>query len=80
MGGSEDDEVMYGDSVYIDYRKFSVCSRVEHTFHIIKNCSGFNKVSYCGIIKNLNRMNVLCVCANLLIYAQAKKHPVQTVG
>lgn len=36
---------------YIDYRKSSVRSKVEHAFHIIKNRFNFNKVRYRGIAK-----------------------------
>lgn len=43
---------------YIDYRKSSVRSKVEHAFHIIKNRLGFNKVHYLGIAKNLHKLNI----------------------
>ena len=65
---------------YIDYRKSSVRSKVEHIFHIIKNRFGFKKVRYRGIAKNFHKLNVLCACANLLMYAEAKKHSVRAVG
>ena len=65
---------------YIDYRKSSVRSKVEHIFHIIKNRFGFKKVRYRGIDKNFHKLNVLCACTNLLMYAEAKKHSVQAVG
>ena len=65
---------------YIDYRKSSVRSKVEHAFHIIKNRFGFNKVRYRGIAKNLNKLNVLFASANLLMYAEAKKRSVKTKG
>ena len=65
---------------YIDYRKSSVRSKVEHIFNIIKNRFGFKKVRYRGIDKNFHKLNVLCACANLLMYAEAKKHSVKSVG
>lgn len=65
---------------YIDYRKSSVRSKVEHAFHIIKNRFGFNKVRYRGIAKNLNKLNVLFASANLLMYAEAKKRSVKIKG
>lgn len=65
---------------YIDYRKSSVRSKVEHAFHIIKNRFGFNKVRYRGIAKNLNKLNVLFASANLLMYAESKKCSVKTKG
>ena len=65
---------------YIDYRKLSVRSKVEHAFHIIKNRFGFNKVRYRGIAKNLNKLNVLFASANLLMYAEAKKRSVKNKG
>lgn len=52
---------------YIDYRKSSVRSKVEHAFKIIKGTFGFSKVRYRGIDKNLHKLNVLlpapiCLC------------------
>ena len=57
---------------YIDNRKPSVRSKVEHAFHIIKNRFGFTKVRYRGIAKNYHKLNVLFASANLLMYAEAK--------
>ena len=65
---------------YIDNRKSSVRSKVEHAFHIIKNRFGFTKVRYRGIEKNYHRLNVLFASANLLMYAEAKKCSVKAVG
>ena len=65
---------------YIDNRKSSVRSKVEHAFHIIKNRFGFTKVRYRGIEKNYHRLNVLFASANLLMYAEAKKRSVEIVG
>ena len=58
---------------YIDHRKSSIRSKVEHAFHIIKNRFGFTKVRYRGIAKNFHKLNVLFACSNLLMYAKAKK-------
>ena len=52
---------------YIDRRKSSVRSKVEHAFHIIKNRFGFTKVRYRGIAKNYHKLNVLFASANLLM-------------
>ena len=65
---------------YIDNRKSSVRSKVEHAFHIIKNRFGFTKVRYRGIAKNLHKLNMLLASANLLMYAEAKKRSVRVVG
>lgn len=65
---------------YIDHRKSSIRSKVEHVFHIIKNRFGFTKVRYRGIAKNLHKLNVLFASANLLMYAEAKKRLVKVVG
>ena len=65
---------------YIDNRKSSVRSKVEHAFHIIKNRFGFTKVRYRDIAKNYHKLNVLFVSANLLMYAEAKKLSVKVVG
>ena len=65
---------------YIDNRKSSVRSKVEHAFHIIKNRFGFTKVRYRGIAKNYHKLNVLFASTNLLMYAEAKKRSVKAVG
>ncbi len=64
----------------IDHRKSSVRCKVEHAFHIIKNRFGFTKVRYRGIAKNLNKLNMLFACANLLMYAEAKQRSVVSMG
>ncbi len=65
---------------YIDYRKSSVRSKVEHAFKIIKGTFGFSKVRYRGIDKNLHKLNVLFVCANLLMFPRAKKFSTVQIG
>lgn len=55
----------------MERRKSSVRAKVEHAFHIIKNTFGFNKVSYRGIAKNLNRLYLLAASANLLMCARS---------
>ena len=52
---------------YIENRKSSVRSKVEHPFLIVKRQFGYAKVVYRGIAKNLNRFHVLFASANLLI-------------
>ena len=51
----------------IEHRKSSVRCKVEHKFKIINDSFGFNKVRFIGCAKNLHKLNVLFVCANLLI-------------
>ena len=58
---------------YIENRKSSVRCKVEHAFRIIKGDFGYRKVAYRGIAKNLNRLNVMFACANLLMCARAKR-------
>lgn len=58
---------------YIENRKSSVRCKVEHAFRIIKGDFGYRKVAYRGIAKNLNRLNVIFACANLLMCARAKR-------
>ena len=65
---------------YIDYRKSSVRSKVEHAFKIIKGTFDFSKVRYRGIDKNLHKLNVLFACANLLMFARAKKKSRMQMG
>jgi len=65
---------------YIEHRKSSVRSKVEHVFNIIKNRFGFNRVRYRGIAKNLNKLNMLFASANLLMWADAKKVSVTSMG
>ena len=56
---------------YIENRKSSVRSKVEHPFLIVKRQFGYAKVVYCGIAKNLNRFHVLFASANLLMCIRA---------
>lgn len=58
---------------YIEKRKSSVRCKVEHAFKYIKDTFNFRKVRYRGIAKNLNKLNVLFACANLLMVKRANK-------
>jgi IS5 family transposase len=62
---------------YIERRKSSVRSKVEHPFHIVKNLFGYKKTTYRGIAKNLNRLNVLFASANLVMCARAGRMPLK---
>lgn len=61
---------------YMEYRKSSVRSKVEHVFLIVKRQFGYSKVRYRGIAKNLNRFHMLFACANLLMVARARRKTV----
>ena len=65
---------------YIDYRKSAVRCKAEHVFKIIKDTFGFRKVRYRGITKNLNKLNVLFACANLLKVKRVQKDFCPTKG
>ena len=56
---------------YIEHRKSSIRSKVEHVFRIIKCQFGYRKVVYRGLKKNENRLYALCACANLYSLAIA---------
>lgn len=56
---------------YIESRKSSVRSKVEHPFLIVKRQFGYAKVAYRGIAKNLNRLNVLFASVNLVMCVRA---------
>ena len=56
---------------YIESRKSSVRSKVEHIFRIIKCQFGYRKVRYRGLKKNENRLYVMFACANLYFLAMA---------
>jgi IS5 family transposase len=43
----------------MEYRKFSVRSKVEYVFHIMKNNFGYKKVRYKGLEKNFAQQNLL---------------------
>lgn len=58
---------------YIENRKSSVRCKVEHAFKYIKDIFHFRKVRYKGLAKNLNKLNVLFSCANLLMVKLANK-------
>jgi transposase, IS5 family len=60
---------------YIERRKSSVRSKVEHPFHIVKNLFGYRKTVYRGIAKNLNRLHVLFASANLVMCVRAGRMP-----
>ncbi len=56
---------------YIEHRKSSVRSKVEHVFRIIKCQFGYRKVAYRGLGKNENRLYAMFACANLYMLALA---------
>ena len=56
---------------YIEHRKSSIRSKVEHVFRIIKCQFGYKKVVYRGLKKNENRLYALFACANLYLLAIA---------
>ena len=56
---------------YIEHRKSSIRSKVEHIFRIIKCQFGYKKVVYRGLKKNENRLYALFACANLYSLAIA---------
>jgi len=65
---------------YIDHRRSAVRCKVEHAFKMIKDTFGFRKVRYRGIAKNLNKLNVLFACANLLMVKRVQKDFCPTKG
>ena len=64
----------------IEHRKSSIRCKVEHPFHYLKNKFGFKKVRYRGIAKNLNKLNILFACINLIMRDYALKHSLQPAG
>ncbi len=56
---------------YIEHRKSSVRSKVEHVFRIIKCQFGYRKVAYRGLRKNENRLYAMFACANLYMLTLA---------
>ena len=56
---------------YIESRKSSVRSKVEHVFRIVKRQFGFNQVVYRGLAKNLNRLFGLVASANVYMLAKS---------
>ena len=85
VGIEKRDEIKNAENAYdwdrmIEHRKSSIRCKVEHPFHYLKNKFGFRKVRYRGIAKNLNKLNVLFTCINLLMWDYAKKHSVPTKG
>lgn len=65
---------------YIENRKSSVRSKVEHAFRIIKVEFGYRKAVYRGIAKNLNRLNMLFASANLLMCARSGRKLMHSLG
>jgi len=56
---------------FIEHRKSSVRSKVEHVFRIIKCQFGYTKTRYRGLQKNENRLYAMCTSANLYMLAMA---------
>jgi IS5 family transposase len=56
---------------FIGRQKSSVRRKVEHVFRIVKVTFGYRKAVYRGIKKNLNRLYILFVSANILMYARS---------
>lgn len=56
---------------FIERRKSSVRSKVEHVFRIIKCQFGYTKTRYRGLAKNGNRLYAMFACANLYMLAVA---------
>lgn len=56
---------------YIEHRKSSIRSKVEHVFRIIKCQFGYRKVVYRGLKKNENRLYAPFACADLYSLAIA---------
>ena len=54
-----------------EHRKSAVRCKVEHPFLIVKKYFGYSKVVYRGIMKNMNRFNVLFASSNLLMCLRA---------
>lgn len=65
---------------YIEQRKSSIRCKVEHAFKYIKDTFKFRKVRYRGLAKNLNKLNVLFACANLLMVKRAQKDFKPVIG
>jgi IS5 family transposase len=57
----------------IESRKSSVRSKVEHIFRIVKRRFGFIKVVYRGLAKNLNRLFILFLSANVYMLAKSER-------
>ena len=56
---------------YIENRKSSVRSKVEHAFMLVKIIFGYKKTAYKGLKKNLARLQILFASANLYMCAKA---------
>ena len=55
----------------IENRKSSTRCKVEHPFLIVKRQFGYCKAAYKGLVKNMNRFNILFACANLVMCVRA---------
>lgn len=58
----------------IEHRKSSVRCKVEHPYRFVKVQCGFRKAVYRGLEKNLNRLFVLFMSANLWMCARAGRN------
>ncbi len=55
----------------IERLKAQARSRVEHVFHLIKDCFHYRKLRYQGLKKNGAQHEVLCALANRIIVKKA---------
>ena len=55
----------------MEHDKSSARCKIEHAFLIVKNQTGYAKVAYRGIAKNMNRFHVLFASAHLLMCSRA---------
>ena len=58
---------------WIERRKSSVRSKVEHPFLIVMRFFGYSKTVYRGLSKNTHRLHVLFAGANLLMCIRADR-------
>lgn len=55
------------DKLKAEIIEASIRSKVEHPFRYIKQMFGYNKVRYCGLAKNANRLHLLAAFSDPLI-------------
>ena len=81
-GGCRPQDCMKVTQEYLMYFKEFSCNKTENMQarcvprfiqRFLKDTFGFRKVRYRGIAKNLNKLNILFACANLLTVKCAQK-------
>jgi len=55
------------DAGKVEFRKYQIRTKVEHSFRYIKRVVSYDKVRYRGLAKNTDRLHLLAGFTNLMV-------------